>query len=597
MIGEISITKTGNAFVITEEEKYFIHKKNLGTCAEKDIVEFETKYYKGKQEAYIKKILKRYTDEFVGTITNNKNYSFVSTMNMGQDIYIPKGKTLKAKNGELVKVKIIKWGKKDKKCEAQVVKIYGKQDSAYSIINAKIESMHIEHKFSKEEIKEADKLTYSLKDELKYREDLRDLNHITIDGEKTKDFDDAVYLKKEQDKYILYVSIADVSHFVLENSILDNLAKRRGNSIYLYDRVIPMLPRAITNDLCSLKPNDISLAFTVKIELDNDATVLSSDVYKTVIINHRRYTYTEVNNILNNDLDDNNKEMLNLMKELSEKLSFHSRQRGSMEFEFPELDLVLGDEDKLIDIKLRERGIAELLIENFMILANTEIANMLYFSDIPAIYRIHEKPSLESMEELNKELIPLGYGVKNPSNLPTKLQSIIEKTKNTNEGYFLHKLILRSMKKAIYSKEAEGHFGLSLLHYLHFTSPIRRYADLLNHRILNMAITKHIKDFEKEKISKKLNSISKHISKTERDAQRLEYDAIDIKLAEYMKDKISTVYDARVSWIYNERCFVELSNYVEAELIGNDVYNLNDKIKVKVVQVDMLKGKIYVERV
>ncbi|MBS9784501.1 MAG: VacB/RNase II family 3'-5' exoribonuclease [Oceanivirga sp.] len=597
-IGELSMTRKGFGFVLNETEKYFVAEKNMNTAAEKDIVEFRVTKYKGRDEAIITKIIKRHTDEFVGTITNSKNFSFVMVDNLSKDVYIKRGSTLKAKEGDIVKIKITNWGTSEKKPEAKVIRIYGKQ-TATNVVNAMIDSMEISRKFTKEELKFSDDLELpDINYELTKRKDLRNLKHITIDGEDTKDIDDAVYLEKDGTNYILYVSIADVSHYVKEKDLLDNLALKRGNSIYLYDRVIPMLPRRLTNDLCSLNPNENKLAFTVKLVYDKNAKLLDTEIFKSVIVSHKRCTYKEVNDVLNGNTKNHEfEEMLLNMNELSNIMSDISKSRGAMEFEFPELKLILNEEQKLVDIKLRVRDEAEVLIENFMVSANEAVANYLFYANVPAIFRIHEKPSLESMENLNKELVGVGLSVKNPSILTTRLQKIIDKTKGETYGYFLHKLILRSMQKAIYSKDDKGHFGLGLDHYLHFTSPIRRYADLIVHRVLDKSLNTYISEYNKKKIDKKLNYISKHISKTERDAQRLEFDAQSIKLSEYMTDYIGFEYEARVTWIHNERVFVELSNYIEAELLSDKEYKLNTDLKVKVVSTSIQDGKVFVKEV
>ncbi len=597
-IGELSLTRKGFGFVLNETEKYFVAEKNMNTAAEKDVVEFRITKYKGRDEAIITKIIKRHTDEFIGTITNSKNFSFVVSDNLSKDIYIKKGDTLKAKEGDIVKIKITNWGTKDKKPEAKVIRIYGKR-TATNVVNSRIDAMEIPRKFSKEELKFSDSLKVpNISKELEKRKDLRHLEHITIDGEDTKDIDDAVYLEKNGNNYILYVSIADVSYFVKEKDLLDELAFKRGNSIYLYDRVIPMLPRRLTNDLCSLNPNENKLAFTVKLIYDENAKLLDTEIFKSVIISHKRCTYKEVNEVLKgNNKEHKYKEMLLEMNKLSSMMSSISKQRGAMEFEFPELKLILDEEQKIKDIKLRVREDAEELIENFMVSANEAVANYLFYSNVPSIFRIHEKPTLESMTNLNNELVKIGLSVKNPTNLTNKLQSIIEKTKDKKYGYFIHKLILRSMQKAIYSKDDKGHFGLCLEHYLHFTSPIRRYSDLIVHRVLDESLNAYIDDYRKKKLEKKFVHMSKHISKTERNAQRLEFDAQSIKLSEYMSDYIGQVYEARVTWIHNSRVFVELSNYVEAELISDGVFELNDELTVKLISTDIQEGKIFVKEV
>lgn len=602
MVARISLHKRGFGFVIDGDMKYFVANKNLNTAANDDLVEYRLGLYKGKQEAIVTKIIKRSKDEFVGRIINSQDFSFVESDDISSDIYIKKKDIKNAKDNDMVKVKIISFGDKKKKPEGRVIKVYGSFDNATDVVNSKIDEFLIPRKFSKEILEYTDKISkFKLEEELKKRVDLRQLDHITIDSIDTKDIDDAISLVKKDNKYILYVSIADVSHYVKEKDILDKLAKERGNSIYLYDRVIPMLPKRLTNDLCSLNENEEKLTFTVMIEYDENAKVLKSEFFKSIIISKKKCTYDEINDVLINNKEHRFYEMLVNMNKLSHKLSSLSKKRECIEFEFPELKLILDEKSqKLIDIQLRKRKDSEVLIENFMIAANEEVAKYLFYNNIPAIYRIHEKPTLESMKFLNEELKPIGLSVKNENILVNRLAKILEKLKDKPYGYYIQKLILKSMQKAIYSKDNLGHFGLSLANYLHFTSPIRRYSDLVVHRVLNESLNEYMTEFRKLKLEKKFISISKHISETERKAQKLENLAQDIKLAEYMKEHIGSVYDGYISSLANNgKLYISLETYVEAELENenNIEYNLNDKLKVVVVDTDVKSGKVYVRKV
>lgn len=593
MLGEINILNLNFASIKYNEEEYYVHTKNTLDAHNKDIVEFEIYEYRGKKEAKVISIYKRYTDEFVGRINNSKSFSFVRIETFKEDVYVAKKNNMNAKEGDLVKIKIFYWGNNKRKPEARVVRVIGSSDIAENIIEEKMENQNVRIRFSKEVLNEKINIQ---KDE--NRVNLENLYHITIDGEDTKDIDDAIYLEKKDNKYILYVSIADVSAYVKEKSLIDEEAKLRANSIYLYNKSIPMLPRFLTNDKCSLNPNEKKLVFTVKIVFNEKANVIEHEFMKSSIVSKQKLSYNKVNDILNN-VDKKNYEyrsMLFDMQELSEKLSEKANNRGSIEFEIPEIKLILDDKDKIKDIKLRKREKAEILIENFMISANEQVAIYMFNNEIPSIYRIHEKPEIESMYALNQELNKIGLSVKNPANLVNKLQKIISKSKHLKFSYTIHKLILKSMKKAIYSKENKGHFGLALQNYLHFTSPIRRYSDLVVHRYLARSIKNYMGEKEKYKISKKLNAIAKHLSIQERQAQKIEYMARDIKLAEYMKDKINEVYEATVSSLYEDKVFVILENYIEALLENGGTYNIGDSIKVVITKVDVYKGKIYVKR-
>lgn len=601
-IAKLSLHQRGFGFIIDNDKKYFVANKNLSNAGNDDLVEYKLFIYKGKEEAIVTKVIKRKKDEFIGKITNSKDFSFVETDELAKDIYIRKKHNLKAKTNDIVKVKVIDFGSENRKPEAKVIRIYGNINNATDVVNYKIDEMEIPRKFTKEILDYTDRISkFNLDDEIKKRVDLRDLDHITIDSEDTKDIDDAVSLVKNEKGYKLYVSIADVSYFVKENDILDNLAKDRGNSIYLYDRVIPMLPRRLTSDLCSLNENENKLAFTVLIEYDNNAKVINTEFFKSIILSKKKCTYKEVNDVLINNKEHKFKNMLLEMNNLSKKLSELSKKRSCIEFEFPELKLIMDENNqKIMDIKLRNRLDAEILIENFMISANEQVAKYLYYNNIPAIYRIHEKPSLDSMIELNKELKNVGLAVKDENILSNKLSKIMDKLQGKSYKYFIQKLILRSMQKAIYSKDNLGHYGLALSNYLHFTSPIRRYSDLVVHRVLNESLNNYIDDFKKMKLEKKFNSISKHISETERRAQKIENLAENIKLAEYMSDYINKIFRANVTSILdNSKIYVTLSNYVEAELENKEsiIYNFNDEIDVIIVSTDIQNGKVYVRKV
>ena len=373
----------------------------------------------------------------------------------------------------------------------------------------------------------------------------------------------------------MLVSIADVSFYVKEGTELNKEAVKRGNSIYLVDRVIPMLPRKLSNNLCSLNPNEDKLTFTVEMHFDDKGKLIKNDFYRSVIKSKYRMTYTNVNRIIDKEDEVINEykpivKMVNEMLELSKILRDVKKRRGSIDFELPETKVVLGEDKKISDIVLRKRGEAERLIEDFMVVTNETVAEKLFWEEIPTIYRVHEDPDKAKMLTLNETLIKFGYSLTNIDEMhPGKFQAIIDKTISLPEGYLIHKLILRAMQRARYSNKNSGHFGLASKYYLHFTSPIRRYADLIVHRMLAKSIEKFIKDKEKDKYMAAFDVISTSISKTERVADKLEEDSKKIKLVEYMKDKIGEVFVARISGMNKNKIFMELENHVEV------VYNVN----------------------
>ena len=578
--GEISIGNGNFGFLdIPGEKSVFIPGNYLNTAMNGDTVLIrilkDSKSPDKSREGEVYKIVKRDRDIIVGVFEKSMNFGFVRPKNAPRDIYISKKKTKGAKTGDLVAVKIYFWGDSEKKPEGEVVSIIGNPQDTQTLISALLIDNGIQEKFSSEVIKEVDRIEEDFSEELEKRKDLRHLNIVTIDGADAKDLDDAVYVEKTDLGYKLYVSIADVSYYVKEGTELDTEALKRGNSIYLVDRVIPMLPRKLSNNLCSLNPHEDKLTFTVEIDFDARGKVIGNDFYKSVIKSKYRMTYTDVNKIFEGDEELIEKyspvhKMFTEMLELSHIIRNTKKRRGSIDFELPEIKVVL-DENKLVKkIEVRERGEAEKLIEDFMVAANEVVAEKLFWEEIPAIYRVHEDPDKAKISVLNESLAKFGYYIKNLDDLhPGKFQTIIEKTTGLPEGYLIHKLILRAMQRARYANKNLGHFGLASKYYLHFTSPIRRYSDLVVHRMLGRSIERFMKEKEKAKYMSSFEVISTAISRTERIADKLEEDSVKIKLIEYMQDKIGKTYIARLSGMNRNKIFMELENHIEV------VYNVN----------------------
>jgi len=578
--GEISIGNGNFGFLdIPGEKSVFIPGNYLNTAMNGDTVLIrilkDSKSPDKSREGEVYKIVKRDRDIIVGVFEKSMNFGFVRPKNAPRDIYISKKKTKGAKTGDLVAVKIYFWGDSEKKPEGEVVSIIGNPQDTQTLISALLIDNGIQEKFSNEVIKEVDRIEEDFSEELENRKDLRHLNIVTIDGADAKDLDDAVYVEKTDLGYKLYVSIADVSYYVKEGTELDTEALKRGNSIYLVDRVIPMLPRKLSNNLCSLNPHEDKLTFTVEIDFDARGKVIGNDFYKSVIKSKYRMTYTDVNKIFEGDEELIEKysavyKMFTEILELSHIIRNTKKRRGSIDFELPEIKVVL-DENKLVKkIEVRERGEAEKLIEDFMVAANEVVAEKLFWEEIPAIYRVHEDPDKAKISVLNESLAKFGYYIKNLDDLhPGKFQTIIEKTTGLPEGYLIHKLILRAMQRARYANKNLGHFGLASKYYLHFTSPIRRYSDLVVHRMLGRSIERFMKEKEKAKYMSSFEVISTAISRTERIADKLEEDSVKIKLIEYMQDKIGKTYIARLSGMNRNKIFMELENHIEV------VYNVN----------------------
>ena len=577
--GEISIANGKFGFLdIPGEKSVFIAGPNLNTAMDGDTVLIKVtkeSVNSKSREGEVLQILTRGKSIVIGEYQQNDNFGFVRSRDNYKDIYISRKKKKNAKDGDLVAVKLYFWGDSERKPEGEIISVLGDSEDTSALIKALLINSGITEEFSQEVTEEVGKISENIQAEIVNRKDLRDLDIITIDGEDAKDLDDAVYVEKNENGYKLLVSIADVSFYVKEGTELNKEAIKRGNSIYLVDRVIPMLPRKLSNNLCSLNPNEDKLTFTVEMHFDDKGKLIKNDFYRSVIKSKYRMTYTNVNRIIDKEDEVINEykpivKMVNEMLELSKILRDVKKRRGSIDFELPETKVVLGEDKKISDIVLRKRGEAERLIEDFMVVTNETVAEKLFWEEIPTIYRVHEDPDKAKMLTLNETLIKFGYSLTNIDEMhPGKFQAIIDKTISLPEGYLIHKLILRAMQRARYSNKNLGHFGLASKYYLHFTSPIRRYSDLIVHRMLAKSIEKFIKDKEKDKYMAAFDVISTSISKTERVADKLEEDSKKIKLVEYMKDKIGEVFVARISGMNKNKIFMELENHVEV------VYNVN----------------------
>ena len=577
--GDISIANGKFGFLdIPGEKSVFIAGPNLNTAMDGDtvLVKVTKESVNSKsREGEVLQILTRGKSIVIGEYQQNDNFGFVRSRDNYKDIYISRKKKKNAKDGDLVAVKLYFWGDSERKPEGEIISVLGDSEDTSALIKALLINSGITEELSQEVTEEVGKISENIQAEIANRKDLRDLDIITIDGEDAKDLDDAVYVEKNENGYKLLVSIADVSFYVKEGTELNKEAIKRGNSIYLVDRVIPMLPRKLSNNLCSLNPNEDKLTFTVEMHFDDKGKLIKNDFYRSVIKSKYRMTYTNVNRIIDKEDEVINEykpivKMVNEMLELSKILRDAKKRRGSIDFELPETKVVLGEDKKIADIVLRKRGEAERLIEDFMVVTNETVAEKLFWEEIPTIYRVHEDPDKAKMLTLNETLIKFGYSLTNIDEMhPGKFQAIIDKTINLPEGYLIHKLILRAMQRARYSNKNLGHFGLASKYYLHFTSPIRRYSDLIVHRMLAKSIEKFIKDKEKDKYMAAFDVISTSISKTERVADKLEEDSKKIKLVEYMKDKIGEVFVARISGMNKNKIFMELENHVEV------VYNVN----------------------
>lgn len=572
-----------------------------------------------RKEGKIVKTINHKRNEIVGTFTKRKNFGFVvpDDREFNTDIFISKKSFNKAKNNQKVVVKITKFPQGNKSAEGEITEIIGGINEAGVDMLSLIKEYNLPYEFPDDVILEAQKVENKItKKDLQNRLDLRSKNIFTIDGEDAKDLDDAIYVTKlENGNYELGVSIADVSHYVAENSKLDQEAIIRGTSIYMLDRVIPMLPKELSNGICSLNVNEDRLCLSVISEITPDGEIVSSDIRKAVINVKERMSYADVQKIL----DGKNKKVLKryekyiedfkLMEELAKILKQKREGAGSLDLDIPESKVILDKNGFAIDIEKYKIYFANEIIEQFMLTANEIVAEKFYWLEAPFIYRVHEEPDTEKVNALNKFLFNFGYKIKSNKEkvYPKAFAEVLEKVKGREEEMVVSNLILRTLKVARYESENKGHFGIASKYYCHFTSPIRRYPDLFIHRIISKYIDNSYILNEKnlEKYKEQATKYSQTSSEREKIAQKVEREAIAIKKAEYMQNKIGKEYEGIVSGITAFGMFVELENTVEGlikfEDLGNEyfiyndenktligenskkIYKIGDKIKIKVI--------------
>ena len=624
--GVFRIIKNKFAFVdrenSEEKEGIFIPKDEFNNALDGDtvLVEITEKKKSDKgAEGRVVKIIEHRKNTVVGILEKSKNFAFViPTGSFGKDIYIPNSKIANADNRDLVAVEITFWGDDDRKPEGKIIKVLGSSTNSKNMIEALIYREGLSEEFSNEAMQQTKEV---IKEKIDYsnRKDLTKLPIITIDGADAKDLDDAVYVEKlENGNYKLIVAIADVSHYVKKDTVLDLEARHRGNSVYLVDRVLPMFPKEISNGICSLNEKEEKLTFSCEMEIDLKGDVVNYEVYKSVIKSVHRMTYKDVNAILDGDKGLINEysdiyEMLKQMLELSKILRAKKFTRGSIDFELPELKVVLDeDNNKVEKVLLRDRGEGEKIIEDFMIAANETVAERIYWLELASIYRTHEKPDREKIVVLNEILAKFGYKIPNFDNLhPKQFQEIIERSKDKETSMLVHKTILRALKQARYTVEDIGHFGLSSSHYTHFTSPIRRYADLMVHRVLFSSIDNSVKQLKLAD----LDEIAQHISKTERVAMKVEDESVRIKLVEYMQKRVGETFNVMVTGFAQKKVFFETDEHIECswdvttainyyvfneenycmeDTNSDTVFRLGDKIDVVLKRADLLTLEIAV---
>ncbi len=585
-------------------------------------------------------------DKYVGVFQKSKNFGFVvlDDKKIKTDIYISKKNSKKAKNNQKVVVQILKLPEKNKKAEGRILEILGNINQAGVDMMSLIKEYDLPYEFPESVINEAKAIKQEVsKKDIPNRLDLRNKIIFTVDGEDAKDLDDAVSVEKlKNGNYLLNVSIADVSYYVQEKSKLDKEAIIRGTSIYMLDRVIPMLPKELSNGICSLNQKEDRFAITVLMEINSKGEVVSSDIQKSIIKVTRRMSYKEVQTILNVINNEEDKKIFNLkdkeklleeckpyfehfkrMEELANILKQKREKAGSLNLDIPESKITLNEQGVAIKVEKYDMYFANEIIEQFMLTANETVAEKFYWLEAPFIYRVHEVPDEEKIDELNKFLWNLGYKIKgNKDNIhPKAFAEVLEEVKGKPEERVVSNLVLRTLKVARYEAENKGHFGIASKYYCHFTSPIRRYPDLFIHRIISKYLEENyqLKESEIEKYSGQAVKYAQRSSEREKIAQKVERDAESIKKAEYMQSKIGKEYEGIISSITSFGMFVELPNTVEGlihfEDLGNEyfiydeerktlqgekskkIYKIGDSIKVCVIFADKLTRKVDFEKI
>lgn len=633
IVGRLQMNQKGYGFVVSDKpgiSDVFIPANLINGAMNNDKVVARKDAVYGdfckKIEGEIIRILERANTEVIGIYENNRNFGFIvpDDPKIVTDIFIPKEETGEVKEGDKVVCEITKWPGARRNPEGRIIEIIGHRDDVGVDILSIMRKYNLTVDFPQKVETEIKKIPGEVSEEEKAnRKDLRDITTITIDGADAKDLDDAVSIEKlSNGNFKLGVHIADVTHYVREGTALDKEALERGTSVYLVDRVVPMLPRKLSNGICSLNPRVDRLTLSVFMEINNRGEVINHEIVKSVINVKERMIYEDISDILENDdqkLKDRYQHLLNefeTMEELCLILKKRRENRGAMDFDFPEAKVILDGDGKPVDIIKYERRIANRIIEEFMLVCNETIAEHFYWQEIPFVYRVHEDPSLEKLEEFNEFIYNFGYHLKGLSTgiHPKALQGLLRKVKGTKEERLINTLMLRSLKKARYADKGLGHFGLAAEHYCHFTAPIRRYPDLEIHRIIKEAIGGKLDNERISRLRAAVPGVAEQSSIRERVADEAERETVDLKKVEYMADRIGEEYEGIISGLTSFGIFVELDNTIEGLIplsylyddyyiydserhiltgeMRKKTYRIGDAIKVKVNRVNMAQKEI-----
>lgn len=629
LVGTFTAHPRGFGFVSIEGEDadIFIPEKAVNGAFHMDTVQVEVvSETSGKRrEGKIIKILERGVVQIVCTYEKSKTFGFAVPDNpkFGSDIFIPQERSKGAVSGHKVVVEITDYGKEGKKPEGKVVEILGHINDPGTDILSIVRAYNLPVEFSERILKQVENVSNEVSTaDMAGRMDLRDWQTVTIDGEDAKDLDDAITLTREGEYYQLGVHIADVTNYVQEHSALDVEALKRGTSVYLVDRVIPMLPHKLSNGICSLNAGENRLALSCIMTIDKKGNVIDHNIAETVIKVDRRMSYTSVKKILEDQDEAEIREyeelvpMFERMEELAAILRKKRMSRGSIDFDFPETKIILDEQGRPVEIKPYERNVATKIIEDFMLIANETVAQDYFWQELPFVYRTHENPDTEKIKKLSTFINNFGYTMKIGQDEihPKELQKLLTKIDGTPEEALISRLTLRSMKQAKYATVSTGHFGLATPYYCHFTSPIRRYPDLQIHRIIKDNLRGRMNAKRIAHYEKILPEVAKHSSETERVADEAERETEKLKKVEYMSGHIGEIFTGVISGVTEYGFYVELPNTIEGmvhvttltddyfhysadayELVGevtNIHYKLGQKVSVMVMETDKIMRTI-----
>lgn len=628
--GVFQANARGFGFVTPEDgaEDVFIPEENISGAFQGDQVEYIiTAAPSGRRrEGKIVRILSHSVVHIVGLYEKSKNFGFVRPDNQRylKDIYIPAGKEKGAMNGHKVVVELTSYGGENMKPEGTVVEIIGHINDPGTDILSVVMDAGIPTEFSEKVLNQAARVSKEVSEaDRAGRKDLRDWLMVTIDGEDAKDLDDAVSLQTIDGNYVLGVHIADVTNYVQENSALDREAFERGTSVYLADRVIPMLPHKLSNGICSLNAGEDRLALSCIMTFDQAGEMIDHEIVETVIHVDKRMSYNGVAKILEGNTEETGTDqeivsMLLSMKKLSDILRERRGRRGSIDFDFPETKVILDENGKPVDIRPYERNGATKIIEDFMLMANETVAEEYYWRELPFIYRTHEVPDEDKIRKLSTFINNFGYHIHVRNEVrPKEIQKLLDKVDGTPEEALISRLTLRSMKQARYTTENTGHFGLAAKYYTHFTSPIRRYPDLQIHRIIKENLRGRLNEDRISHYEEILSRVAAQCSDRERRAEEAEREVVKMKKAEYMRSHIGEEYDGVISGVTKWGIYVELANTVEGlvhvadmrddhyefaeqtyELVGEHsgkTYKLGQTVRVRVAAADKLQRTVNFE--